>query len=326
MNHDCSARGLELNLAALDDSSNPGNRADGALRDVGRLLSEYGYQFTTVTPLTHARVLRRRPGLAKDLRDVFGWNRPFRSELLPPQLLDASATAGILEETAVGMRSSVRFSSLGAELLAHSAFPTTATDAVFFGPDTYRFCAYAARHLGPVRCLVDVGCGSGAGGLSVRGLAQRVILADINPSALRLARVNTSLARARVELVESDVLQAVTGQVDAVISNPPYMRDAGGRTYRDGGGQWGEALSVRIARESLARLAPGGKLLLYTGAPIVNGTDVLRRELEALCERSRAVFTYEELDPDVFGEQLDEPFYESVDRIAAVGLHATLPR
>jgi hypothetical protein len=156
-------------------------------------------------------------------------------------------------------------------------------------------------------------------------MAQRLVLTDINPRALRLAGVNASLARARVELVETDVLQAVTGRVDAVIANPPYMRDTGGRTYRDGGGRWGEALSVRIAREALARLAPGGRLVLYTGAPIVAGSDVLRRELEALCVQFQAAFTYEELDPDVFGEQLQEPFYEHVERIAAVGLCAVLP-
>jgi release factor glutamine methyltransferase len=300
--------------------------AEDALRAVGRALMELGYQFTSVTPETHARVMRRRPGLARDLRDVFGWNYPFAATLLPSALLTVSHTAGIFEATADGnLRSKVRFATLGGDLLAHSSFPTLARDAVFFGPDTYRFCAFVRRNLTPVDCLVDVGCGSGAGGLHVRSSTKRLVLADINPSALRVARVNAALVGAKVELVESNVLSAVTGRVDAVIANPPYMRDTSGRTYRDGGGTWGEALSVRIARESIARLPSGGRLLLYTGAPIVAGVDVLRAELEALCKQSRAAFTYEELDPDVFGEQLDEPHYENVERIAAVGLCAVLP-
>jgi release factor glutamine methyltransferase len=33
-----------------------------------------------------------------------------------------------------------RFSTLNNLLLAHSPYPTTDADAVFFGPDTYRFC------------------------------------------------------------------------------------------------------------------------------------------------------------------------------------------
>src|SRR5207248_934976 len=49
--------------------------------------------------------------------------------------------AGVCEKTAEGRwRSLVRFSSLGDMLLVHSGFPTEAPDAVFFGPDTYRFC------------------------------------------------------------------------------------------------------------------------------------------------------------------------------------------
>jgi hypothetical protein len=33
-------------------------------------------------------------------------------------------------------------------------------------------------------------------------------------------------------------------------------------------------------------------------------------------------FVYEEIDPDVFGEELDRPAYATADRIAAVGLTA----
>ena len=66
------------------------------------------------------------------------------------------------------------------------------------------------------------------------------------------------------------------------------------------------------------RLAPEGRLFLYTGAPIVGGVDLLRAQLETL-DRSRvATWRYEEIDPDIFGEQLDEPGYEEVERVAAV--------
>ncbi|MEY4513727.1 MAG: hypothetical protein RLZZ450_5849, partial [Pseudomonadota bacterium] len=100
--------------------------------------------------------------------------------------------------------------------------------------------------------------------------------------------------------------------------NPPYMRDDAARAYRDGGGAFGEALSVRILRDSLARLTPQGALLLYTGVAIVNGVDVFRAAIDELLTNS--AYQYEELDPDVFGEQLDEPGYENVERIAAVAL------
>jgi len=65
------------------------------------------------------------------------------------------------------LRSKVRFSRLGDSLYMHSAYPTASSDAVFFGPDTYRFTALIKRTLaaaGRARagCVVDVGCGAAA--------------------------------------------------------------------------------------------------------------------------------------------------------------------
>src|SRR5690606_1800990 len=134
-----------------------------------------------------------------------------------------------------------------------------AADAVFFGPDTYRFCAFVAREAPHARFVVDVGCGSGAGGIVAARAsgAQKLVLADVNPRALCLSEVNATLAGQGAALVESDVLSHVSGAPDLVVANPPFMRDPSRRAYRDGGGSYGEALSVRIAREALARLAPG---------------------------------------------------------------------
>src|SRR5690606_38669702 len=96
-------------------------------------------------------------------------------------------------------------------LFAHSGFPTTDADAVFFGPDTYRFCALLERAAGRAKRVVDVGCGSGVGGLVLGAAAKRVVLADINERALRFARVNAALAGVDAEVVRSDVLADVTG-------------------------------------------------------------------------------------------------------------------
>ena len=60
--------------------------------------------------------------------------------------------------------------------------------------------------------------------------------------------------------------------------------------------------------------------MLYTGAAIVDGTDPLLDALRQELDGSGHRWTYRELDPDVFGEELDEPAYADVDRIAAVAL------
>ena len=140
----------------------------------------------------------------------------------------------------------------------------------------------------------------------------------MNPRALAFAEVNASLAERPASLARSDVLDAVEGAPDLIVSNPPFMKDAGARTYREGGGAHGEALSLRILREAVARLVPGGTLLLYTGAPIVDGRDAFLQGARPLL--GRAAYTYEELDVDVFGEALEEPANAGVERIAAVGL------
>lgn len=224
------------------------------------------------------------------------------------------------------LRSRVRFSSLGDELFVHSAYPTVEMDAVFFGPDTYRFCAVLKRWLqtdGRVYGrMVDVGCGSGVGGIAARSYARDVILTDVNRRALAYAGVNAALAGTSVTCMHSDVLDSVEGPIDAVIANPPYLRDDRGRTYRDGGGRYGEDLSVRIADEALSRLQPGGSLILYTGTAIVDGVDVFRDALQRVAAGRCAELEYEEIDPDVFGEELEHPPYDEADRIATVAVRA----
>jgi hypothetical protein len=156
----------------------------------------------------------------------------------------------------------------------------------------------------------------------VARLAEHVVLSDISLLALRFSAVNAALAGVDVELVRSDGLAAVGGPVDAIVCNPPYLRDRSARIYRDGGGDFGEGLAVRWLGQALERLARGGVLIFYTGAPIVGGQDWFWRAARPLCGAAGADTHYEELDPDVFGEELADPIDRGVERIAAVGLLA----
>jgi methylase of polypeptide subunit release factors len=297
-----------------------------ALVELGRALASGGYEFVTVTPATHARVVARRGGMdspATNVRDVFGWSLPFAGDVLPATWLNWLEQAEALTFEGGRYRSRVRFSSLRGHLFVHSAAPTTAPDSVFFGPDTYRFASFLERYAPSAERLVDIGCGSGAGGLVLSPRVRSVVLGDVNRRALELANVNATLAGARVELVESDVLAGVSGAVDLAIANPPYLRDDLRRQYRDGGGAHGEGLALRIVRDALERLGPGGTLLLYTGAPVVAGRDYFLERARPLLAARGASFDYFELDPDVFGEELDS--HPQVERFAAVGLVARVP-
>lgn len=302
-----------------------------ALVAIGKFLDGDGYAFTAITPSSHAIVnAREMTGTARSLRDIFGWSRPFGPHAIPSCLLAWLEEAGELESLAGGLRSKVRFSTLKGSLYLHSAFPTVDANAVFFGPDTYRFAdlierTLAGRNQGPVRRILDIGCGSGAGGLFLaeklpsQGL--QVFLSDINLRAIRFARVNAAMGgKENASVLIGDTTHALKGPFDIIVSNPPYLVDAEARLYRNGGGASGCDLSVRIVRESIPLLAPGGLLILYTGTPVVEGRHVFREALTPILDAAGIAFEYAELDPDVFGEELAHAAYASADRLAAVSL------
>lgn len=299
-----------------------------ALLRLATTLRDGGYHFVTPTPATIARV-NARPGAewARDLRDVFGWSRPFRDGVVPPPLVALMRDAGVLGFHEGAGRSLVRLSSLEGLLFLHSAYPTAAADAVFFGPDTYRFATaiMAHRPQRPVRRAVDIGCGAGPGAILIaRAYAEAEALAvDINPAALRLAGVNADLAGVRIRALQSDLLNAVDGDFDLIVANPPYLVDPAERAYRHGGGPLGAGLSLAILDAALERLAPGGTLLLYTGAAVVNGFDPFRDAVMARLHGQDVDWSYREIDPDVFGEELEGGAYAAADRIAAVLLTTT---
>lgn len=301
-----------------------------SLVELLRALKQLHYRFTTVTPDTHALVnARPENGEARTVEDVFGWNRPFREGLLPQSLFELAQAAHACERSSgtEPWRATVRVASLGGDLFAHSAFPTTATDAVFFGPDSYRFVRALRGAARQSRCAVDIGTGSGVGGIALARsglLSEPVILADVNAHALETARSNAEAAGVRAKVVESDVLASVTDEVDLVIANPPYMQDALGRHYRHGGGSHGQALSARIVQEAVDRLrrGSGGTLLLYTGSAMVRGVDTFFAAVEPTLRDAASSYYYEELDPDVFASELAKPSYGEVERIAAVFLQA----
>ncbi|MGE1091212.1 methyltransferase [Pseudomonas sp. ok266] len=304
---------------------------DLVLLQLGRRLLADGYRFTTPTPLTHQRVNQRDEGqMADSLRDVFGWSRPFTPGLLSADEQRQLQDAQIIDHYEGELKSRVRWSSLDDLLFVHSAFPTEAADAVFFGPDTYRFAQLIHAHLqqnfAPIHRAVDIGCGAGVGAILI-GRARReaeVLALDINPAALRLTAINAALAEvANVEVRASDLLQGVDGEFDLIVANPPYMADPAERAYRHGGGTLGAGLSLRIVEQALNRLAPGGSLLLYTGVAMVDGRDPFLDTVLPRLDEKRFGWTYRELDPDVFGEELLNPGYQRVDRIAVVALTVT---
>jgi methylase of polypeptide subunit release factors len=306
---------------------------DDALVSVLHALQARNYRFVTVTPATH-HLVNQRPENAwsHSLQDIFGWNRPFMASTLDAELFELMQAANIARPLAQGWQSLLRVSSLNNTLFAHSAFPTDAEDAVFFGPDTYRFIRAMDHALPglqhPIHRCVDIGTGPGTAAIL---LADRLPEAevwgvDINPKTLNLAASNAKAKGiSNVHFEYSNLLNDIAGNFDLIVANPPYLVDPFERAYRHGNGPLGAQLALDIVDTALARLTPGGTLMLYTGVAMLDGQDPFLDAVEEKINEAGASYQYSEIDPDIFSEELLNTAYIEADRIAAVWLQVTRP-
>ncbi len=139
--------------------------------------------------------------------------------------------------------------------------------------------AWLADQPRPVRVL-DVCTGSGCVAVAIKKAAPDCDLAaaDVSPAALAVARENAVRllpADAGIAFYRSDLLQTVPGSFRLIVANPPYVPRAvidtlapevrrEPRLALDGGAD-GLDLIRRLIKESAAKLAPRGRLLIEAG-------------------------------------------------------------
>ena len=84
------------------------------------------------------------------------------------------------------------------------------------------------QHLTPSMHVLDMGTGSGVGAIFAAQIAAQVTAADINPEAVRCARMNAilNMLEDRMCVLESDLFAGLppNTRYDAVLFNPPYFR------------------------------------------------------------------------------------------------------
>jgi len=117
--------------------------------------------------------------------------------------------------------------------------------------------------LRPSSRVLDLGTGSGAGAVAAARAGCTVVAVDINPEAVRCARINALLnqVEGRVEARLGDLFAPVAGErFDVVLFNPPYYRgqprDALDYAWRS------PDVIERFAADLGDHLAPGGRALL----------------------------------------------------------------
>lgn len=113
------------------------------------------------------------------------------------------------------------------------------------------------------RSVLELGTGSGICALAAARSAREVTAVDINPAAVRCARVNTLLqgTEQRMSVLQGDLFGPVAGRrFDRIVFNPPFLRgtprDAYDHAWR------GIDIAERFAAGLAAHLTPGGEALV----------------------------------------------------------------
>ncbi|WP_219910619.1 putative protein N(5)-glutamine methyltransferase [Saccharothrix carnea] len=145
--------------------------------------------------------------------------------------------------------------------------------------------AVAAGGARPGAVVVDLCCGSGAVGAAVADRVPGVELhaVDVDPVAVACARRNVGAGRVYVGDLYDPLPVSLAGRVDVLVANAPYVptgaiglmppeaRDHEPRVALDGGVD-GLDVQRRVIASAARWLAPGGRLLVETGARQASGT------------------------------------------------------
>ena len=155
-------------------------------------------------------------------------------------------------------------------------------------PETELLVEYVAQRISPEQpaTIVDVCTGSGCIAVAIarQRPRARLIATDLSSRSLDVARQNAARHSVgeRMIWLEGNLLgalagQRLEGQVDVIVSNPPYIAEADWATLQPEvrlfeprgalvAGPKGTELHERLLQEAGRYLSPGGALILEVGA------------------------------------------------------------
>jgi len=186
------------------------------------------------------------------------------SRLGCPVSIDGLLSLGLAHWKAEGfLQSDISIFECNDLLIATDAFlvprPGTQTTMPLF-PESYELARSVTREC--VDSTLDLCTGSGVHALLASRHSRRCHAIDISARTIQFAAFNAWLNEIHnIEFAQSDLFAAVDqGAFDLITANPPYMpvSDSGPGENFYSGGKRGDAVSVRILRELVKHLKPGG--------------------------------------------------------------------
>ncbi|WP_116809868.1 methyltransferase [Steroidobacter cummioxidans] len=180
--------------------------------------------------------------------------------------------------------------------------PILVTPSVF-NPKRLRTGAFFAsvldgRIVSSQTTVLDMGTGSGICAVFAARHAERVVAVDVNPAAVRCARINALLNQVeqRIDARRGDLFDAVSGErFDLILFNPPFLR---GTPLNDRERAWrSNDVAERFAADLREHLTPSGfaLVLLSTFGASVRFLEELQRRDHDLSVFARCKYLGEQL-------------------------------
>lgn len=113
---------------------------------------------------------------------------------------------------------------------------------------------------------VDLGCGWGVVGIILKRLHQNInfVAVDINERAIDYTTKNAKKNKAQIEVLQSNILEAIKEPVDIILTNPPYAA--------------GRDICFQFIEQSKNQLVDNGQL--YLVARHQKGGKMLEKKME----------------------------------------------
>lgn len=175
--------------------------------------------------------------------------------------LDALTGAGLIAERAGRIEPTVQITPWRGRLVVHDADPPGE-----LWPEHVSGPTPAAEALaqliapGAVETSLDVGTGSGVLALILAGSSRSVVATDVNPAALRYAKLSAALSGFdNVDVRAGSLFEPVpAARFDRVVSNPPFVIAPESRFLFRHSDLPGDQMSRRVVEGTAGHLAEGG--------------------------------------------------------------------